>query len=108
MFIAILRTRVMERTEYRIGIKVKVFPVQALKAYMSRRVTAPLILKLNTRCSRVVSLTSRPLPAKNPRALLNKRLCGATAGLDVWREKPLVPIGIRTPARPARSLVVLE
>jgi hypothetical protein len=41
--------------------KGKIFPVQAMKAYMGRRVTTPLILNLGTRWMWVVNFTPWPL-----------------------------------------------
>ena len=55
-------------------------------------------------------LTSRPgcfIPRKEPRYLLTRTLVGAWTPSGCFGEEPLSPTRIRTPDRPARSLVVV-
>jgi len=62
-------------SSFKLMQKHKVFPVQATKAHMGRRVTAPLILILGTRWRRLVNFMPWPhTPRKQPWYPLNRRL----------------------------------
>jgi hypothetical protein len=75
--------------------KGKFFPVQAIKAYMGRRDTAPLILNIGTRWRWVVNFMLWPCtPRKEPWYPLNRRLgkpqsqCGHCLSLPGFEPKP--------------------
>jgi len=84
--------------------------MHTMKAYNGIGDEAPLILNLDTRMRWVVNFTSRPiyLREKSSRYTLIRILDGPRAGLDLMRRgKFLAHAGIRSPVRPARSLVTI-
>jgi hypothetical protein len=91
--------RKMGPNEIRIEVR---FPT---KAYRGSRGETPLILNFCTILRRVVNFMFWPrYPGKEPRYPVNGRLGGPRS--TFWRkEKYLAPNGIRTPDRPAGSLV---
>ena len=76
-----------------------------MKTYRERRRTAPLILTLGTRERSVVKCTPR---GNNPRPTEQEAGWASESVWTYWKgDKSPAPTAIRTPDRPARSLVTI-